>query len=86
MQRTFPPDTLKRRTRTVARGGKDRPLDLVSGFEEQGYEPEAQVTQKGEISLRGGILDIYRPAHEPVAYPPRIFWGLNLSPCVDSTR
>jgi transcription-repair coupling factor (superfamily II helicase) len=32
---------------------------LIEWLEEQGYEPEAQVTQKGEIALRGGILDVF---------------------------
>jgi transcription-repair coupling factor (superfamily II helicase) len=59
LQRTFPPEMLRRGTRTTARGDRIDPLDLVEWLEEQGYEPEAQVTQKGEIALRGGILDIY---------------------------
>src|SRR5579871_2871156 len=41
--------------------------------EEQGYEPEAQVTQKGDIALRGGILDVY-PMTSP--WPVRLeFFG-----------
>jgi hypothetical protein len=48
-------------------------LDLVEWLEDQGYEPEAQVTQKGEIALRGGILDIY-PLTSP--WPVRLeFFG-----------
>ena len=34
---------------------------MIEFLEEQGYEPEAQVSQKGEIALRGGILDIFPP-------------------------
>ena len=49
------------------------PLDLVEWLESQGYEPEAQVTQKGEIALRGGILDVY-PMTSP--WPVRLeFFG-----------
>src|SRR5262249_32018232 len=48
LQRTFHPDTVRQRTRTLARGERIVPLDLVERLEEQGYEPEAQVTQKGE--------------------------------------
>src|SRR5213079_2613129 len=62
-QRTFPPNDLKQRTRDLNRGDRFEPLDLVQWLEEQGYEPEAQVTQKGELALRGGILDIYPPTH-----------------------
>ena len=63
LQRTFAPAETKTRTHARwMRGDRIEPLD--SGgmrLEEQGYEPEAQVTQKGEIALRGGIVDIYPP-------------------------
>ncbi len=61
LQKTFAPDDLNGRARTLARGDRAEPLDLVEWLEAQGYEPEAQVTQKGEIALRGGILDIFPP-------------------------
>ena len=61
LQRTFDRELLRQRSRKVARGERLDPLDLVEWLEEQGYEPEAQVTQKGEIALRGGILDVYPP-------------------------
>src|SRR5690349_22865480 len=49
---------------------------LVEWLEEQGYEPEAQVTQKGEIALRGGILDVYPPTSP---WPVRLeFFGSDL--------
>src|SRR5207302_5585339 len=47
LQRTFPLDSLSSRTRTATRGDRLDPLDLVGWLEDQGYEPEAQVTQKG---------------------------------------
>jgi transcription-repair coupling factor (superfamily II helicase) len=73
LQRTFPMASLRARTRTVARGDRIDPLDLVEWLEEQGYEPEAQVTQKGELALRGGILDLY-PLTSP--WPVRLeFFG-----------
>ena len=72
-QRTFPPNDLKQRTRDLNRGDRFEPLDLVQWLEEQGYEPEAQVTQKGETTLRGGILDVY-PSTSP--WPVRLeFFG-----------
>ncbi|TAK92237.1 MAG: DEAD/DEAH box helicase, partial [Verrucomicrobia bacterium] len=61
LQKTFPPDDLKSRTRTLARGDRQNPLDLIEWLEAQGYEPEAQVTQKGELALRGGIVDVFPP-------------------------
>jgi transcription-repair coupling factor (superfamily II helicase) len=73
LQRTFGPDELKRRTRKLARGDRVDPLDLIEWLEEQGYEPEAQVTQKCEIALRGGILDVF-PLTSP--WPARLeFFG-----------
>ncbi len=61
LQKTFAPDDLKHRARQLKRGDQTAPLDLIEWLEEQGYEPEAQVTQKGELALRGGIVDIFPP-------------------------
>ena len=61
LQKTFPPGEIQSRTRALERGAKIAPLDLIEFLEEQGYEPEAQVSQKGEITLRGGILDVFPP-------------------------
>ena len=61
LQKTFSPDDFKNRTRELKRGDKISPLDLIEFLEEQSYEPEAQVSQKGEIALRGGILDVFPP-------------------------
>ena len=59
LEKTFPAEALRSRIRQLERGNHIDPLDLVEWLEEQGYEPEAQVTQKGEIAFRGGILDLY---------------------------
>jgi transcription-repair coupling factor (superfamily II helicase) len=73
LQKTFPPGEIQKRTRTLQRGDKIAPLDLIEWLEEQGYEPEAQVSQKGEIALRGGILDVF-PSVNP--WPVRLeFFG-----------
>ena len=73
LQKTFPPGEIQNRTRALARGDKINPLDLIEWLEEQGCEPEAQVTQKGEIALRGGILDVW-PLTSP--WPVRLeFFG-----------
>jgi transcription-repair coupling factor (superfamily II helicase) len=73
LQPTFSAHTLQARTRTLRRGDRLDPLDLVEWLEDQSYEPEAQVTQKGELALRGGILDIY-PLTSP--WPVRLeFFG-----------
>ena len=73
LQKTFAPEALRARMKTLARGERIDPLDLVEWLEEQGYEPEAQVTQKGELALRGGILDVF-PLTSP--WPVRLeFFG-----------
>ena len=69
LQKTFAPDELARRIRTLERGSQIAPLDLIEFLEAQGYEPEAQVTQKGEIALRGGIVDVF---------PPTSLWPVRL--------
>jgi transcription-repair coupling factor (superfamily II helicase) len=49
------------------------PLDLVDWLEAEGYEAEAQVTQKGELAVRGGIVDVF-PLTSP--WPVRLeFFG-----------
>ncbi len=73
LQRTFSPAEIQKRIRILKRGDSINPLDLIEWLEEQGYEPEAQVTQKGEIALRGGILDVWSPTS---AWPVRLdFFG-----------
>ncbi|MFN0068644.1 MAG: transcription-repair coupling factor [Limisphaerales bacterium] len=73
LQRSFTPDGLRARVRRLARGHRAEPLDLVEWLEDQGYEPEAQVTQKGALALRGGILDLWPPT---APWPVRLeFFG-----------
>jgi transcription-repair coupling factor (superfamily II helicase) len=59
LEKTWPPAELDRRTRRLQRGDHTDPLELIEWLEAQGYEPEAQVCQKGDLSLRGGILDLW---------------------------
>ncbi|HOA60963.1 MAG: transcription-repair coupling factor [Verrucomicrobia bacterium] len=73
LQRTFPSDWLRARHRVLRRGDSLAPLDLIEWLEDQAYEPEAQVTQKGELALRGGIVDVF-PLTSP--WPVRLeFFG-----------
>ncbi|MGI8964454.1 MAG: CarD family transcriptional regulator, partial [Limisphaerales bacterium] len=73
LQKTFSAEEIKSRMRHLKRGDKIEPLELIEWLEEQGYEPEAQVSQKGEIALRGGILDLF-PLISP--WPVRLeFFG-----------
>jgi transcription-repair coupling factor (superfamily II helicase) len=73
LQRTFPAAELTQRTRRIARGDTINPLDLIEWLEDQGYEPEAQVGSRGELSWRGGIVDLW-PLSSP--WPVRLeFFG-----------
>ncbi len=73
LQRTFPVAELREKTRRLRRGDNIDPLDLIERLEEVGYEPEAQVTNKGELSWRGGIVDVW-PLSSP--WPVRLeFFG-----------
>ncbi len=73
MQPTFPMADFRRRTRQLRTGDRVNPLDLIEWLEEQGYEPEVQVSSKGELSLRGGIIDVW-PLSSP--WPVRLeFFG-----------
>ncbi len=75
-QRTFHPDHLRRRLRRLRQGDTLDPLDLIEWLEDQAYEPEAQVTQRGELALRGGIVDVF-PLTAP--WPIRLeFFGNTL--------
>ena len=73
LQRTFRPDTIRQRTRILRGGDQIDLMTLIDWLVDQGYEPEAQVTQKGEIAHRGGILDVH-PLTSP--WPVRLeFFG-----------
>ncbi len=76
LQKTWPSAELKKRTRRLSKGDSIDPLDLIEWLEEQSYEPEAQVTQKGNIAMRGGIVDVW-PLASP--WPVRLeFFGSDL--------
>jgi transcription-repair coupling factor (superfamily II helicase) len=51
----------------LRRGSIMRPMDLLADLERMGYERENFVSQRGEISARGGIVDVFSPSHdEPI--------------------
>jgi transcription-repair coupling factor (superfamily II helicase) len=78
LQKTYARADLKSRTRNLKPGDVLAPLDLIEFLESQGYEPEAQVSQKGEMALRGGIVDLFPPTSP---WPVRLeFFGDELEP------
>jgi len=73
LQKTLRPDDLKGRLRQLRRGEMCDPLSLIEWLEDQAYEAEAQVTEKGHVSMRGGIVDFW-PLTSP--WPVRLeFFG-----------
>jgi transcription-repair coupling factor (superfamily II helicase) len=49
--------------RTVTRGGSMDPDALADALASTGYEHTSLVTRVGEFSRRGGIIDVFSPAH-----------------------
>jgi transcription-repair coupling factor (superfamily II helicase) len=64
LQKTIPAGELKKRIRSLGRGQSLNPLDLIEWLEQQSYESEVQVTEKGHVAMRGGIVDVW-----PLASP-----------------
>lgn len=57
----------------VAQGGRCDPRELVSQLVEWGYRREHQVEHRGEIAVRGGIVDVFCPTADA---PVRVdLWG-----------
>ncbi len=68
---TLPPAEFDRDAHVVARGDRMPVTQLVRHLHRLGYRPAAQVTERGEFSRRGGIVDVFAPhADDPV----RIEW------------
>jgi len=59
-----PPSAVAAGTIDLRRGSEAKPLDLLLSLEKNGYERVEYVSQPGEMSARGGIVDVFPPAHE----------------------
>lgn len=68
LQRTISPELLQETTSTY-RKGDDLPADLARELTKLGYQSVPVVEDEGSFAIRGGIVDIYSPAH---ALPVRI--------------
>ena len=67
LQRTIPPDRLRAVTLTLRKGNAYNLSDITEKLTLCGYSKSEQVEGTGQFALRGGILDIYSPAHdEPI--------------------
>lgn len=63
LQRTLPTEILKDRTFTF-RKGDDLPNELARELTKIGYQATPLVEDQGTFAIRGGIVDIYSPAHD----------------------
>ncbi len=64
MQRVIPAKELSRRVLTLKKG-EEYPRDgLLLSLHEAGYARMSMVEERGEMSIRGGILDIFPPMQE----------------------
>jgi transcription-repair coupling factor (superfamily II helicase) len=73
MQRTIPPQLLRRAAFTIEDGGELPLDDAVDALVRCGYVRSVQVEGPGQFAVRGGILDFFSPgAAEPVRVE---FWG-----------
>jgi transcription-repair coupling factor (superfamily II helicase) len=67
MQKTIPPKEFRAGVRALRRGASAALAELLSALVVMGYQPEPVVEMPGSFSRRGGILDIWTPAHvQPV--------------------
>ena len=73
IQRTLPPDALRRAAFEIDAGGSNPVEDVEAALIRCGYTRTEQVEGPGQFARRGGILDFFSPSeHEPVRIE---FWG-----------
>ena len=73
IQRTIPPEMLKKHSLTIEKGEQLSLEKTVDTLVACGYSRCDMVEGVGQFSVRGGILDLFSPDHEQ---PVRIeFWG-----------
>ncbi len=58
------PEDMASSTVELRRGAMLSPTDLLRQLERMGYERVEFVTRTGEMSARGGIVDVFSPAHD----------------------
>ncbi|MDD4816921.1 MAG: CarD family transcriptional regulator [Victivallaceae bacterium] len=73
IERAPSPERLKSSRMELGLGGKPGFRALVAKLVELDYDDEFEVASPGEFSRRGGIVDVFSPAHD---FPVRLeFWG-----------
>ena len=73
IQRTIPPETLRRAAFSIRDGSEAAMEDVIDALVRCGYSRTDQVEGPGQFAVRGGILDFFSPFEsEPVRVE---FWG-----------
>jgi len=62
--KTLDPERMAELTHTVHRGGRLDPMQALRRWTSMGYRVEPAVEVPGDVSRRGGILDIFPPSSE----------------------
>jgi len=71
--RVTPPEDFAAQVLTLEQGQKIKPDALIEEWVRMGFEPAPMVEESGTFTRRGGVLDVFPPAH---SRPVRIeFWG-----------
>ncbi|MFI5266286.1 MAG: transcription-repair coupling factor [Chloroflexota bacterium] len=71
--RVTPPEDFAAQVFTLEQGQKIKPDALLEEWVRMGFEPASMVEEAGTFTRRGGVLDVFPPAH---SRPVRIeFWG-----------
>lgn len=68
LQRTIPPEVLKANTLRFGKG-EELPSNLSRALGDLGYQSVPVVEDEGTFAMRGGIVDIFSPAHK---WPVRV--------------
>ncbi|MEK6759017.1 MAG: transcription-repair coupling factor [Deltaproteobacteria bacterium] len=64
MQKVMPRSSLTQKVIELAKGGQSERDSLVTALHESGYRRVAMVEERGEVSVRGGIMDIFPPVYD----------------------
>ncbi len=71
--RVTPPEDFAAQVFTLEQGQRIKPDALLEEWVRMGFEPAPMVEEEGTFTRRGGVLDVFPPAH---SQPVRIeFWG-----------
>ena len=72
IRKLFPPEWFRAKSGVISVGDKLEPVALLETLTSSGYERVPMVLNKGQVALRGGILDFFSPQ---ASLPIRVEFG-----------